>query len=477
MQDDVCRSDAAPADSPVGSLSRRAVLAGMIGASALLLPARPAVATEGRIRQAILYQITLRRADHGLKALPEDPRLAQVATAWSGRMAHHVGLAHNPDRNAQFGWPISAEGEICGFVGGSSTDAEGVARLLVDNWMNSPRHRDIILGAGWTDVGVGWAADGAGRTYATGNFVTAATSSGTSAALELSQTHLPAASAARVVICRSDLFVDSLAGSGLLDGGSPMLFARPDRMLDHPVLREITRVAAPGATVYLVGGALPAAVDSQVTGLGFAVKRLAGSSRYETAALVAEEVSAVRGAPDRLLLACADQWADAVAVGGQMALHGTPVLLVDRDQVPQETSQILARFPNAERVVIGGSGVVGDQVLAEVGGRRIAGADRADTGVQVMRDLWARSTGRAGEHLILTPGWTSGGWQTALAHSTYAARFHAPLLFLADQIPDVVRDALIGLGHTATDSPTLLFDRTVPEPVRAAVRGLTGQQR
>jgi putative cell wall-binding protein len=174
-------------------------------------------------------------------------------------------------------------------------------------------------------------------------------------------------------------------------------------------------------------------------------------------------------------LACADQWADAVAVGGQAALHGTPVLLVDRDRVPQETSQILARFPDAERVVIGGSGVISDQVLAEVGGRRIAGTDRADTGVQVMRQLWGRSTGGPGEHLILTPGWSPGGWQAALAHSTYAARFHAPLLFVADEVPGVVQDALAGLSYTPKDSPTLRFDQTVPEGVRAAVRGLTGQ--
>ncbi len=456
-------------------LSRRQALGGMLAAGAVLgLPAPRAAAAEDGIAAVLRSRINAERTQRGLPALPEDPQLSVVSTAWSQRMAADGGLSHNPDRDAQYGWPVQRSGEVVAYAANSSLTAGQLADRIVTNWMNSSGHRAIILGSGWTDIGIGWSMTSSGRLYATANVITTDLPAAGAEALALSAQVLPGASAPRIVITRGDVPVDALAGSALLDGSSPLLFARPDQPLPGPVLAEISRVATPQTSVYLVGGALHPSLDQQIRGTGANPVRIAGGSRYDTAAMVAGEVAAVRRAPLRFHIIRADAWADAVAVAGQSAVHAYPVLLVDADGVPAATRAVLDAHPGTDRLVIGGHGAVSDRVVQQVQGRRLSGTDRADTGAEVMRQLWERDRAAAGQHLLVTPGWTVDGWATALAHTTWAARHHAPLLFAADRAPEPVRQALQRTGYSSSTAPVLRFARNVVPPAQQDFRALTG---
>ncbi|HUG84800.1 MAG TPA: cell wall-binding repeat-containing protein [Euzebya sp.] len=215
-------------------------------------------------------------------------------------------------------------------------------------------------------------------------------------------------------------------------------------------------------------------MDDQVRATGAIPVRLAGASRYDTAALVANEAARVRQAPQRVHLVHADAWADAVTVGGQAATHATSVLLVDRDRVPQPTRQFLQANPQAERIVVGGSSGISDAVVDAVHGRRLAGSDRAGTGIAVMEELWGRTQASPGDPFVVTPGWTGDGWATALAHTSWAAAQGAPLLFSAGTVPTVVRDALHHAGYALGASGVTRFARHVSPPVQEAFRAAIG---
>lgn len=455
-------------------LSRRAVLGGS-AAGAALLALRPGRAlASGDVTGTIVARINQLRAERGLAALPVDGHLSTVAAGWSAHMAGRGGLSHNPDHREQYGWPTDDASEVIGYAGATGAALEELALRVVQAWMGSGGHQAIIMDAGWTDIGVGWATGGDGRVYATANVIRAELPGPAAEGLALSQELIPAAGAPRVVLVRADLAADALVASSLLDGASPLLLVRPGGGLPASVIAEISRVATGQTRVHLVGGGLPAAVEEQVRATGAQPVRLAGPSRYDTAAVVAAEAARVRQAPSRIHLVRADQWADAVSVAGQAAQQAAPVLLVDRDGVPGPTQRVLDAHPGADRVVVGGSGGISDAVVDAVGGYRIAGADRSGTGVAVMQGLWGRGQASAGDHFVVTPGWTTDGWATALVHTSYSAGRGAPLLFSAAGVPPLVREALQGAGYAAGSAGVTRFARGVPAAAQQEYRTLIG---
>ncbi|WP_370327778.1 cell wall-binding repeat-containing protein [Euzebya sp.] len=457
------------------TLSRRTALTGLLaGGLALALPGRRAAAAADGVAAVLLSRIDDERRRHGLPPLPEDPQLSAVAHAWSGRMAGGVGLRHNPDAEAQYGWPVDRAGEVVAYAANPVRSAEELAAEIVGSWMASSGHRAIILGSGWTDIGVGWGLGAGGRLYATANVITAPLPAAAREAVTVSQELIGAGSAPRVVITRGDDPVDALAGSALAGADCPILFTRAGRPLGDLVLGEVARAAAPGGQVHLLGGALPGEVADQVRGLGLTAVPVAGGSRYATAAAVAREVVRSRQRPGRAYLVRADAWADAVSIAGPAALAGAPVLLVDRDHVPHETAAALADLGDVERIVVGGAGAIAESVVSALRAYRVAGPDRASTGAVVMREVWSRHRAAVGDHLVVTPGWAGDGWVTALAHATYGARHGAPLLFSSGAVPPPVRDALVQTGYSAATAATVRFSRGVPQAARQEYLALTG---
>lgn len=455
-------------------LSRRAVL-GAAAAGVTLLTLRPTPSrASGDVAATIVARINQLRTERGLHALPVDGHLATVAAGWSARMAGGAGLAHNPDHRGQYGWATEDAREVVGYASASGASVEELALRVVQVWMGSGGHRGIILGAGWTDLGVGCVRAADGRLYATANVIRAELPAAAAEGLALSQELIPGAGAPRIVLASTDAPADALAAAVLLDATSPMLLARPGMALPAALVAEISRAATAQTAVYLVGDGLPVAVEEQVRATGAQPVRLAGSSRYDTAAAVAAESARVRWVPTRLHLVRADQWADAVSVAAQAARQAAPILLVDRDGVSAATQQVLDANPGAERVVVGGQSGIADAVVQAVGGYRIAGEDRSGTGVAVMQELWGRGQATAGDQFVVTPGWTSDGWATALVHTSYSAGRGAPLLFSAEGVPPLVREALQGAGYTAGTAGVTRFARGVPAAAQQEYRALIG---
>jgi hypothetical protein len=87
-----------------------------------------------------------------------------------------------------------------------------------------------------------------------------------------------------VILARDDNFADALGGSALAVHQNAPPLVTPSRSLDHGVAAEISRVLAPGGTVYLLGGtaALSPAVADALTAMHFRVDRLAGTTRFES---------------------------------------------------------------------------------------------------------------------------------------------------------------------------------------------------
>ena len=284
------------------------------------------------------------------------------------------------------------------------------------------------------------------------------------AATEVSRTAFAAGgTATTAVLARDDAFADSLAGAALAGTGGPILYTAggPDAPLRAETADELRRVLAPGATVSVLGG--PGAVSeralSDVRALGFAVRRLQGPSRVETALAIAE---AVTPAPQRVLLARADQWADAVTGGAFAAVAGVPLLLTQFDSLhPAVAAWIAAKRP-AEVVLLGGEGALSSAVASSVAASapvrvtRVSGATRAGTAVAVAKALWNRRIGAPGDRFVAVDGFAADSWSPALAASVLSAKLAAPQILVNGAAPSTVSPEteayLNELGYSASRS-------------------------
>lgn len=206
-------------------------------------------------------------------------------------------------------------------------------------------------------------------------------------------------SADHVVLASGDSFADSVtAGPLAAVRGGPVLTTRTSS-LEPAVIDELRRLGATRVTV--VGGeaAVPGRVERDlVTGVDLApsrVDRLAGRTRFETAAAVAGAVWAAGGERDaRVALGEHEEeqraWPDALAAGYHGAVTGAPVLLVSPGRVPEATAAALDGV--REATVVGGSAVVPENTYAQIGARvgsirRLSGPDRYLTAAAVAADV------------------------------------------------------------------------------------------
>ncbi|MBW3664616.1 MAG: cell wall-binding repeat-containing protein [Actinobacteria bacterium] len=422
------------------------------------------------------------RAKAGLRPLTVHLQLTRIGRGHSGVMAADSDrggscgdgrtLRHrNPlDGGVTENWRSLRENVGCG------SGTLGSPESLHQGFMNSPGHRANVLAPDVEHVGIGVVVDSRGTTWVTQIFMGGGTPPVLTAigeGLKASQVTFPTDDRPDfIVVSRADLFADSLGGAALAGGDAPVLFTDgPTPAEPQPVLRpdtrvEIDRLLGGSGRVYLLGGpdALSPRVESELRGAGYDVKRLAGATRVETAIAIADETVKLRGTPDKIAVAYAWNWPDAITGGAAAGRNGVPLVLVDTNAVPAATASFLARHPKAERLVLGGSVVVSDRVLRDVSGQRLAGATRHDTALAVADGLF----GAVGSRVVVIDGWDPDGWGRALAWSAYAVRNGAPTILVNDDVPSSVANWLAAQD----DGVVPLFGSAVTSSARSAVEQL-----
>lgn len=263
-----------------------------------------------------------------------------------------------------------------------------------------------------------------------------------------------------VVLSRDDIFADSLAGSSLTRR-APMLFTDP-AVLDPTTLAEIQRVAEPGARVYILGGvnAVAAAVEDDLRAEGYEPTRLAGPTRVETALAIADELPVVNDdAGDAAMLARAyglegeetAAWADAISAGGVAAERAVPILLTPTGGLHGAVAAWLDANPRADTVLLGGTAALSEAVAEALPqARRVAGAERTATAVEIARSLWEIDATNEAPRYVLTSAYRQDGWAFGLAAAGLSADHSAPVLLAGEALSPATAELL-----TSCDTPQI----------------------
>ena len=172
------------------------------------------------------------------------------------------------------------------------------------------------------------------------------------------------------------------------------------------------------------------------------VDRLAGADRYATAADVAQTYAS--GVPV-VFIATGLNFPDALAGAAAAGPAGGPVLLVKPDSIPASTATELARLQPARIVILGGAGVVSDDVVAALGAFtpggvvRLAGENRYATAAAISAATYAPGVPVA--YLA-----TGQDFPDALAGAAAAGAQGAPMLLVTrDSLPPATAFELLRL--------------------------------
>jgi putative cell wall-binding protein len=263
-------------------------------------------------------------------------------------------------------------------------------------------------------------------------------------AIGASQDQFPTTgSASAVVLARSDTFPDALSGGPLAAKVHGPLLLTSSASLDAPVKAEIVRVAAPGSTIYILGGsaAISPTVDAALTALGFVVKRISGADRFATAVAVADQM----GDPTTVFEATGTNFPDALAGGPAAIKTGGVILLTNGATQSTATAAYLAAHTGGTHYALGGPAAAADPTATP-----LVGDDRFWTSIAVAGTFFPDAT---------TVGAATGlNFPDALAAGSDLAAKGAPLLLVpnAGALPTAIVVDLLGRSFAGSNS-VLLF--------------------
>ncbi|GAA1160875.1 cell wall-binding repeat-containing protein [Ornithinicoccus hortensis] len=169
------------------------------------------------------------------------------------------------------------------------------------------------------------------------------------------------ASADVVYVATGRKFPDALAGAaraGALDG--PVLLVRPDAVPDATA-EQLSRLAP--EQIVLLGGTQAVSADvEEALGSYGPVERVAGPTRYETAALIAQDHETSQD----IFVATGQDWPDALAGAARAADTDVPVLLVKQDSIPEATWTELDRLDPGRIFLLGGTAAISEGVADQL---------------------------------------------------------------------------------------------------------------
>lgn len=253
-----------------------------------------------------------------------------------------------------------------------------------------------------------------------------------------------------VIVSSGEQFADALAGSYLAAvKNAPILLVKGSTVKD--VQQYIQENLNPGGTVYLLGGK-SAVPEKMETGLdGFTVKRLGGSTRYDTNLLILREA----GVSGKDIVVCTGKdFADSLSASAV----GLPILLV-KDSLSDAQKEFLSGS-TGKIYVIGGKNAVSERVenqLAAYGAViRLAGQTRYKTSVLVAETFFANPTAAVLAYGENFPDGLSGG--------PVACALRAPLILARPGREDDAAAYMAAKGITSgciLGGTTVLPEKTV----------------
>ncbi len=201
-------------------------------------------------------------------------------------------------------------------------------------------------------------------------------------AVEIAKADFEKGEAPEVVLATGLDFPDALAGAPLAyQMDAPILLTKTNTIPDD-VKEALSYFDVNHVTILGGESAITKDVENELKDMNIASSRISGENRYDTAA----QIASLLDQSDKAYVTYGGDFPDALSVASIAAQEGSPILLTKTDELPAETEKVLSNYDST--YAIGGPAVINETVLEELpNGQRIAGANRYETSVEVIKQL------------------------------------------------------------------------------------------
>lgn len=231
-----------------------------------------------------------------------------------------------------------------------------------------------------------------------------------------------------VILASGANYPDALVSSSLskmLD--CPIILTDKDKLRDD-VQAELQRLNA--KNIILVGGKSSISDKVKSDLYAYNVERIAGHSRYETSSLVYEKLIKLGLKTNDVVVTSGEIFADALSAGSISCKNSTPILLVEKNKIPD---CIKKHLKNNNAIIVGGEFSVSKSVQNKIKNSiRLSGKNRYDTSLKVADYAYKNS-----DKLILASG---EDYPDALIASVVSNRMKAPIILSPKNSTDYVKD-------------------------------------
>ena len=207
-------------------------------------------------------------------------------------------------------------------------------------------------------------------------------------------THISEATFGRndnVVLVGKDSIPDALCSAsiaGYLD--APILLSDKDE-LDEKLLSELGRLHA--KNIYVLSGdkLISRKVKDQLKAKGYNLYDYSGQDRYETSSKIARFMNADK----QFILASGQDFYDTPSISPYSYEKKIPILLTKKNSMPGHTYDLVKK--DSSILAIGGDQTIASDVYSQLSKKKvkvdkIAGKDRFDTSVKIVKGLYPEST-------------------------------------------------------------------------------------
>ena len=234
-----------------------------------------------------------------------------------------------------------------------------------------------------------------------------------------------------VIIAYGYEYADALAGIPLAAKFNAPILLTHTKFIPNETLDEIKRLGAKKAILLGGEGVISKNSEESLKKAGLTTERIAGKTRFGTAAAIAEKVS---DAPEEIFFVYGLEYADALSVNPVAGYKQAPIIYLRKNgEIDADTAAYLAKVKGKVRkaYVIGGTGVISDEMMKKAAKAvgvdkpiRVYGKNRYLTCVAINEQFKDVLTG---EMICVATG---NNFPDALAGGMYAAIKQAPMMLI-----------------------------------------------
>lgn len=276
-----------------------------------------------------------------------------------------------------------------------------------------------------------------------------------------------------VVVASGEDYPDALCAAPLAKKYNAPILLTGSKELNDKTKAEIARLKA--KHVFIIGkyGSVSESGENELKSIPGVeeIKRLGGNSRYETSVMIAKELGTV----SKVVITSGRGFADAISVAPIAAAENMPILLTEKDNLPEEVQEYLNDNKQniTETYIVGGEGAVSNEIANKASSNavRLGGQNRFDTNVKVM-EYFSKELKFDNIYVVQADGPTGKEFADALTGTALAVKSLSPVVLTYKTLPTDTENFIKTVATKTSKVTALGGESVVPETLVSKIEGL-----